>query len=91
MHKPIKYAEKVLTYAADAAWFVFDKVNQIGQNPGFIPAWSDKPLLKSWEKTKPPLGWPRDTDDPHRVSERAMRNLCQRVDAERAAHPERQS
>jgi uncharacterized radical SAM superfamily Fe-S cluster-containing enzyme len=62
MHKPIKYAEKALTYAAGAAWFVFDKFNQIGQNPGFVPAWSDKPLLKSWEKTKPPLGWPRETD-----------------------------
>src|SRR3989441_2709057 len=62
MHKPIKYAEKALTYAAGAAWFVFDKFNQIGQNPGFVPSWSDKPLLKSWEKTKPPLGWPRQTD-----------------------------
>ena len=62
MHKPIKYAEKALTYAAGAAWFVFDKFNQIGQNPGFVPKWSDKPLLKSWEKTKPPLGWPRETD-----------------------------
>ncbi len=62
MHKPIKYAEKVLTVAAGAAWTVFDKLNQIGQNPGFVPAWSDKPLLKSWEKTKPPLGWPRQTD-----------------------------
>jgi uncharacterized radical SAM superfamily Fe-S cluster-containing enzyme len=62
MHKPIKYAEKALTYAAGAAWFAFDKINQVGQNPGFTPAWSDKPLLKSWEKTKPPLGWPRETD-----------------------------
>jgi len=62
MHKPIKYAEKALTYAAGAAWFVFDKFNQVGQNPGFVPRWSDKPLLKSWEKTKPPLGWPRETD-----------------------------
>ncbi len=62
MHKPVKYAEKAFTYAAGAAWAVFDKFNQIGQNPGFVPAWSDKPLLKSWEKTKPPLGWPRDTD-----------------------------
>src|ERR1051325_7676596 len=62
MHKPIKYAEKVLTVAAGAPWTVFDKFNQIGQNPGFVPAWSDKPLLKSWEKTKPPLGWPRQTD-----------------------------
>src|SRR3954452_5395285 len=62
MHKPIKYAEKAFTYAASAAWAVFDKLNQIGQNPGFVPKWSDKPLLKSWEKTKPPLGWPRDPD-----------------------------
>src|ERR1039457_723256 len=62
MHKPIKYAEKAFTYAAGAAWAVFDKVNQIRQNPGFIPSWSEKPLLKSYEKTKPPLGWPRETE-----------------------------
>src|SRR4051795_4804830 len=62
MHKPIKYVEKAFTYAAGAAWVVFDKINQVSQNPGFTPKWSDKPLLKSWEKTKPPLGWPRETD-----------------------------
>jgi 7,8-dihydro-6-hydroxymethylpterin dimethyltransferase len=62
MHKPIKYAEKLLTYAAGAAWNVFDRFNQIHPNPGFTPSWSDKPLLKSWEKMKPPLGWPRETD-----------------------------
>ena len=28
----------------------------------FTPKWSEKPLLKSWEKTKPTLGWPRKTD-----------------------------
>jgi uncharacterized radical SAM superfamily Fe-S cluster-containing enzyme len=62
MHKPIKYVEKVLTYAAQAAWTVFDKANQIHQNPSFTPKWSEKPLLKSYQKTKPPLGWPRETD-----------------------------
>jgi uncharacterized radical SAM superfamily Fe-S cluster-containing enzyme len=31
-------------------------------NPSFTPAWSDKPMMKSWEKTKPTLGWPRHTD-----------------------------
>src|SRR5499426_1481726 len=62
MHKPVKYAEKVLTYGAKAAWAVFDKLNSISPNPSFTPKWSDKPLLKSWEKTKPPLGWPRSTD-----------------------------
>jgi 7,8-dihydro-6-hydroxymethylpterin dimethyltransferase len=62
MHKPIKYAEKVLTLGARGAWHVFDFVNQFNQNPSFTPKWSDKPLLKSWQKTKPPLGWPRQTD-----------------------------
>ena len=62
MHKPIKYAEKVVTYAAKGAWAVFERVNAIKPNPSFTPKWSDKPLLKSYEKQKPPLGWPRTTD-----------------------------
>src|SRR5262245_63586135 len=62
MHKPIKYLEKGLTYAAGAAWAVFEKFNSIRPNPSFTPKWSEKPLLKSWQKTKPTLGWPRTTD-----------------------------
>ena len=62
MHKPIKYVEKAVTLAAKGAWAVFDKVNSINQNPSFTPKWSDKPLLKSYQKSKPPLGWPRTTD-----------------------------
>lgn len=62
MHKPIKYLEKGLTIAASAAWAIFEKVNQIKQNPSFTPRWSDKPILKSYQKVKPPLGWPRTTD-----------------------------
>src|SRR6516162_293807 len=62
MHKPVKYAEKALTYAARGAWVVFDRLNRIKPAPAFTPKWSEKPLLKSWEKTKPPLGWPRSTD-----------------------------
>ncbi|HZU27330.1 MAG TPA: radical SAM protein [Bryobacteraceae bacterium] len=62
MAKPIKYAEKAVTLAAGAAWAVFDKLNAINRNASFTPKWSDKPLLKSWEKMKPPLGWPRETD-----------------------------
>ncbi len=62
MHKPIKYVEKAVTVAANAAWHVFDAANQVKQNPSFTPKWSDKPLLKSWQKAKPPLGWPRETD-----------------------------
>ena len=62
MHKPIKYAEKGLQIAANGAWAVFSRLNTINQAPSFTPKWSDKPLLKSYEKTKPPLGWPRETD-----------------------------
>ena len=62
MAKGIKYAEKLAVYAAKGAWFVYDSLNRISPNPSFTPKWSDKPLLKSWEKEKPPLGWPRTTD-----------------------------
>jgi len=62
MHAPIKYFEKGLAVAASGAWTVFSGLNRIKQNPSFTPKWSDRPLLKSYEKTKPTLGWPRETD-----------------------------
>jgi uncharacterized radical SAM superfamily Fe-S cluster-containing enzyme len=62
MAKPIKYFEKAVSVGANAAWQVFDRLNQISQNPSFTPKWSEKPLLKSYQKVKPPLGWPRETD-----------------------------
>src|SRR5437588_11168639 len=62
MHSPIKYLEKGLSVAANGAWTVFNAANRIKPGPSSIPKWSDKPLLKSWQKTKPPLGWPRQTD-----------------------------
>jgi uncharacterized radical SAM superfamily Fe-S cluster-containing enzyme len=62
MHKPIKYVEKGLTYVAKGAWGVFDTLNSMKPGSTFIPKWSDLPLQKSWQKVKPPLGWPRETD-----------------------------
>ena len=62
MHKPVKYAEKGLIYIAAGAWRVYETLNRIRPNPSFTPKWSDQPLLKSYEKSKPPLGWPRTTD-----------------------------
>ena len=62
MSKPVKYAEKGLTYVARGAWAAFERLNRIRPNPSFTPKWSEKPLLKSYQKTKPPLGWPRTTD-----------------------------
>jgi uncharacterized radical SAM superfamily Fe-S cluster-containing enzyme len=63
MHKPIKYLDKALSIAADGAWQIFRRANDlIPENPSFTPKWSDKPLLKSRQKSMPTLGWPRDTD-----------------------------
>jgi uncharacterized radical SAM superfamily Fe-S cluster-containing enzyme len=62
MRKPVKYLEKLLTSAAQVGWVVYERLNRISPNPSFIPGWSEKPILKSWQKTKPPLGWPRQTD-----------------------------
>ena len=62
MHAPMKYVEKGLAITANGLWHVFNTANRIKQNPSFTPRWSDKPLQKSWEKTKPTLGWPRETD-----------------------------
>jgi uncharacterized radical SAM superfamily Fe-S cluster-containing enzyme len=62
MHAPMKYAEKGMSIAANGLWHVLATANRIHQHPSFTPRWSEKPLLKSWQKTKPPLGWPRQTD-----------------------------
>jgi 7,8-dihydro-6-hydroxymethylpterin dimethyltransferase len=62
MHKPIKYVEAAAVAVAKGTWMVFDRLNRIKPNPSPTPKWSDKPLLKSYEKSKPPLGWPRSTD-----------------------------
>ncbi len=56
MTKPIKHVEKAVALAANAAWFVYDKLNSISPNPSFTPKWSDKPLLKSWEKQSSATG-----------------------------------
>src|SRR6201991_2330008 len=62
MSKAVKYAERAVTIAAQGAWTIFEKLNSIRPNASFTPKWSDKPLLKSYQKEKPPLGWPRTTD-----------------------------
>src|SRR6202789_4304053 len=62
MPKAIKYVEKAAVYAAKGAWVVYERLNRISPNPSFTPKWADKPLQKSWQKEKPPLGWPRTTD-----------------------------
>ena len=62
MGKALKFVEKGVVLGAKAGWSVFNKLNSISPNASFTPKWSDKPLLKSYQKEKPPLGWPRTTD-----------------------------
>ncbi len=57
-----KYFDSVLCMGARAAFNSIQFFNKYRPNPSFTPKWSDKPLLKSWEKSKPTLGWPRETD-----------------------------
>jgi len=60
--RPVKHFEKGLTYIASGVFNAVKAVNKYKPNPSFTPKWSDKPLLKSWQKTKPTLGFPRTTD-----------------------------
>src|SRR5215212_11810954 len=60
--KPIKHAEKALATVAGGLFNTIQFFNQYRPNESFTPKWSDKPLLKSWQKSKPPLGFPRTTD-----------------------------
>ena len=49
--------------AANLAWRAFQAVNtRIPDSPSIEPEWAPGPLPKSYERTKPPLGWPRETD-----------------------------
>ena len=57
-----KPAELALTSGARLAWPAFQAVNRQVRGRSFHPKWSPAPLLKSQERSKPPLGWPRTTD-----------------------------
>src|SRR5260370_10790088 len=58
----MKYVDQAVSFTAGVAFDTVQFFNKYNPNPSFIPKWSEKPLLKSWQKTKPQLGWPRQTD-----------------------------
>ena len=58
----MKFVDQAVCSAATVAFDSVQFFNKYRPGPTFIPKWSDKPLLKSWQKTKPQLGWPRQTD-----------------------------
>ena len=58
----MKYVDAAVCYGAGVAFDTVQYFNRFNPNPAFTPKWTEKPLLKSWQKTKPVLGWPRQTD-----------------------------
>ena len=58
-----KRLEMVTTTAAKVAWPVLQGLNKLlGEGKSVHPHWAPAPLLKSYQKVKPPLGFPRQTD-----------------------------
>jgi len=54
---------KAVSKMADLGWKAFQAVNRaIPEGESITPAWAAEPLLKSYERTAPPLGFPRETD-----------------------------
>lgn len=62
VNRLLKYVDSAVCLTAGVAFDTIQYFGKYRQNPSFIPKWSDKPVLKSWQKTKPTLGWPRETD-----------------------------
>src|SRR5262249_51610078 len=57
--KPLELA---LTGGARLLWPAFQAINQRADATPLQPTWTDRPLLKSHEGTRPELGWPGTTD-----------------------------
>jgi uncharacterized radical SAM superfamily Fe-S cluster-containing enzyme len=57
-----KYVDAAICSAAGVAFDTVQYFNRFNPALPFTPKWTEKPLLKSWQKTKPTLGWPRQTD-----------------------------
>ena len=58
-----KPGSKALSTLADVGWKAFQAVNtRLPEGASLHPQWAAEPLLKSYERTAPPLGFPRETD-----------------------------
>ena len=84
----MKYIDAAVCYGASVAFDTIQYFNRFSPNPSFTPKWTEKPLLKSWQKTKPVLGWPRQTDSlcPQCVKEARETIISGAVDWTRLLH-----
>jgi len=54
---------KIVSTLSDVAWKAFQSVNKrLPEGEAIRPKWAPGPLLKSYERSAPPLGFPRETD-----------------------------
>ena len=54
---------KLISGLSNVAWKAFQSVNRhVPEGEAIAPKWAAEPLLKSYERTSPPLGFPRETD-----------------------------
>jgi uncharacterized radical SAM superfamily Fe-S cluster-containing enzyme len=54
---------RAVSKLADIGWKAFQAVNTaLPEGQAIQPKWAAEPLLKSYERTAPPLGFPRETD-----------------------------
>ncbi|XYH95218.1 radical SAM protein [Sorangium sp. So ce1128] len=79
----VRTLEKAITVSANKAWPVLQQLSRLGGEPKpFHPKWSDKPIPRGGQRSKPPLGWPRETDSlcPRCVKEARAEILGGRAD-----------
>ena len=70
-----KTGSKAVSKMADLGWKAFQAVNTVlPEGKSIQPAWAAEPLLKSYERTAPPLGFPRETDSLCPACVKSVRN-----------------
>jgi len=56
-------SSKLISGLSGMAWKLFQSVNRrLPEGEAIRPTWAPGPLLKSYERSAPPLGFPRETD-----------------------------
>ncbi len=60
--RAMKFVDAAVCYSAGKTLDTIQYVAKYDVKASFTPKWAEKPLQKSWQKTKPALGWPRQTD-----------------------------
>lgn len=68
-------SSRAFSALADVGWKAFQAVNRaIPEGESIKPSWAAEPLLKSYERTAPPLGFPRETDSLCPACVKSVRN-----------------